>query len=360
MRGAAHDVVTARPGAPTPGGGALAPEHIPPSGWLMVLGRVARRLMSDRMPLLSAGIAFFAVLSIAPVLLTAVSVYGAVNTPAQALEQLSAVTALLPPTMQAVVADQVVSITAASTEVLTVRGLVALLLALWTATTAMTYLVDALTVAYDEEETRSLPRVVGLSLLLVVGCTVLLGGVLAVGGLATRQLSGAPDDVLVVAEVLVWLGLATVMVLALGVLYRFAPDRRAARWRWVSPGALAATALWSGTSLALFAYVRGLGTYETTYGSLAGVAISMLWLWLTVLLILAGATLNAEAERQTHRDSTVGPERPLGQRGAVVADTMPAPAAQHPILGADESAGRPRRASGPAEESPGSTGRGGG
>ena len=111
-------------------------------------------------------------------------------------------------------------------------------------------------------------------------------------------------------------------MLGLGVLYRVVPDRRRARWRWVSPGAVAATLLWSGASVALFAYVRGLGTYETTYGSLAGVAISMLWLWLTVLLVVLGAALNAEAERQTVRDSTVGPERRMGERGAVVADTV--------------------------------------
>ncbi len=305
-----------------PGGRARTPRHIPPQGWLMVLGRVGHRLLADRFPLLSAGIAFFAVLSIAPVLLTAVSVYGAVTTPAEALEQLSALAGVLPPTMEQVVADQVLSITAASTEVHTVRGLVALALALWTATTAMTYLVDALTLAYHETETRGFLRLVGLSLALVLGTSVVLGAVLAGGGLATRALAGAPEDVVDVTAVLAWVVLGLLMVVGLGVLYRLAPDRRSPRWRWVSPGALAATVLWSAASVGLFAYVRGLGTYETTYGSLAGVAISMLWLWLTVLLVVLGAALNAEAERQTVRDSTVGPERPAGQRGAVVADTV--------------------------------------
>lgn len=312
--------------APAVGGGAVSPGHIPPRGWLMVLRRVGRRFMADRFPLLSAGIAFFAVLSIAPVLLTAVSVYGAVNTPEEALEQLSAVAGVLPPTMKQVVADQVLSITAASTEVHTARGLIALLLALWTATTAMTYLIDALTLAYDETETRSFPRVVGLSLLLVLGSAVVLGAVLAGGGLATRALSAAPASIVDLAGVAVWVVLGVLMVLGLGVLYRVAPDRRSPRWPWVSPGAVAATLLWSAASVALFAYVRGLGTYETTYGSLAGVVVSMLWLWLTVMLVVMGAALNAEAERQTARDSTVGPEQPVGERGAVVADTVAHPA----------------------------------
>jgi membrane protein len=113
------------------------------------------------------------------------------------------------------------------------------------------------------------------------------------------------------------------MVPALAVLYRFAPPRAQAQWRWISWGAGGATLLWLATSLGLFAYVQRLGTYAATYGSLAGVVISMLWVWITVFLVVVGATVNAEAERQTARDSTVGPERPLGERGAVVADSAP-------------------------------------
>jgi membrane protein len=110
---------------------------------------------------------------------------------------------------------------------------------------------------------------------------------------------------------------------ALAVLYRFAPDRKQARWRWISGGALVTTVLWLATSIGLFAYVQSLGNYASTYGSLAGVAISMFWLWISVFLVILGASVNAEAERQTIRDSTVGPEQPLGRRGAVVADSAP-------------------------------------
>jgi membrane protein len=102
-----------------------------------------------------------------------------------------------------------------------------------------------------------------------------------------------------------------------------APDRKEARWRWISPGATVATLLWLAASIGLFAYVQTLGNYESTYGSLAGVAISMFWLWITVFLVIVGAAVNAEAERETVHDSTVGPERPAGRRGAVVADSVP-------------------------------------
>ena len=306
-----------------PGASAQRPGEIPAAGWSAALRRVLRHVHEDRLPLLSAGIAFFAVLSIAPVLVTALSVYGAVNTPDQALRQLSDVADGLPPALEEVVADQLTSITTASTQVLTRRGITALVLALWTATAATTSLIDALTLTYHEGETRTMRARTGLALLLVLSGALLVGAVIAGIGVVSRALLGAPDAVRATAGVLVWVGLALVMVGALAVLYRVAPDRRRAQWHWISSGALTATVLWVLVSLALFAYVSQLGTYESTYGSLAGVAISMLWLWLTVLLVLLGAAVNAELERQTAQDSTVGPPQPIGRRGAVVADSQP-------------------------------------
>ena len=279
--------------------------------------------MAARLPFLSAGVAFFAVLSVAPVLVTALSLYGALNTPAQAQRQLSRVAEVLPAEVQLLVSDQLTSITTASTEVLTVRGLVGLALALWTATTAMVALIDALTVAYHETETRGFLRRTVLGLAFVLGIALLLGAVLTLAGLAARAVEDAPSVVRLAAAVLAWPALALLMGATLAVLYRFAPDRKEPQWRWTTWGAAGATVLWAATTAALFAYVQNLGTYGTTYGSLAGVAISMVWLWLTVLLVVLGAAVNGESERQTRRDSTIGPERPLGRRGAVVADSTP-------------------------------------
>jgi len=305
------------------GSDATSPRRIPAWGWARVLRRVTRHVLSDRLMVLSAGISFFAVLSIAPVLVTALSVYGAVNTPAQALEQLSGVVEMLPTELRPIVADQLTTIAAASTQVLTWRGLTGLIVALWTATTAATYLIDALTLAYHESETRSFLRRTALALAFVLGGALVLGAVLTVAGVVSRALPRAPDLLRAVAPVLVWIALAALMAAVLAVLYRFAPDRKLARWRWISGGAAVATFLWLGTSVCLFAYVQSLGSYESTYGSLAGVAISMVWLWISVFLVIVGAAVNAESERQTVRDSTVGPERPLGERGAVVADSAP-------------------------------------
>lgn len=302
---------------------AAAPHQIPLRGWAAVLRRAGGRVLSERLPLLAAGIAFFALLSIAPVLLTALSVYGAVVTPEQALEQFSDVVELLPVQLQSLVASQFAVLTANSTSALTVRGAVALLVALWTATAAAGNLVGALTIAYHEVETRSLLRRTVLALMGVLGGALLLGGVLAAAGVLTRLLSGASGAARQAGTIGTWVAVALLVVVGLNVLYRFGPDRKRARWHWTSWGAVGATVVWLATSVALFTYVRTAGLYDVTYGSLAGVAISMLWVWITVLLVLVGAVVNAESERQTARDSTVGPEAPLGQRGAVVADDAP-------------------------------------
>ncbi|WP_051516020.1 YihY/virulence factor BrkB family protein [Candidatus Blastococcus massiliensis] len=310
-------------GRPVRGHDAHAPHRIPPRGWLQVLERAARHVLDDRLMALAAAVSFFAILSIAPLLVTALSVYGAVNTPDQALDQLSSVAEVLPPELEPLVAEQLTTITTASAQVLTWRGLSGLAAALVTATTAATYLIDALTLAYSETETRSFRRRTGLAVTFVLAGALVLGAVIAGTGALSRRLDRLPDPLQPLAPAVLWLTLAVLLALVLSMLYRFAPDRQRARWRWISVGAAFATVLWLVTSLALFAYVQSLGSYETTYGSLGGVAISMFWLWLSVFLVIVGAAVNAESERQTARDSTVGPERPPGERGAVVADSVP-------------------------------------
>jgi membrane protein len=300
-----------------------SPHHLSAGDWRRVLRRVVAHVLGERLMVQASAVAFFAILSIAPVLVTAVSVYGLVNTPQDALDQLSGLVRMLPPDLRSLVTDQLTTIAAASTHVLTWRGLAGRAAALWTATTAMTYLVDGLTLAYRETETRGFLRRGGQALGLVLGGAVLLAGIIALGGMASAALAGAPGPVRAVVPALSWVAAAVLMSAVLAVLYRFGPDRRQARWRWVTPGSSVATLLWLAATIGFFAYVQSLGDYAATYGSLAGVAISMVWVWTTVFLILVGAAVNAEAEGQTVRDSTVGPEQPLGERGAVVADSAP-------------------------------------
>lgn len=117
--------------------------------------------------------------------------------------------------------------------------------------------------------------------------------------------------------------LLVLIIGSLAVLYRVAPDRDAPQFRWVSPGAGVAAALWIVGSIGFSLYVDFFGNYNKTYGALAGVVVLMLWLFLTSYIVLLGAEINAESERQTVRDTTQGPELPMGSRRAVAADTLP-------------------------------------
>ena len=128
--------------------------------------------------------------------------------------------------------------------------------------------------------------------------------------------------------ILRWPALALCWIAGLAVLYRLGPDRQDAKWRWVTPGAVVATVVWLLASLAFSAYTAGFASYDETYGTLGAVVITMLWLQLTALAILIGAEVDSELEHQTAKDSTTGPDRPLGQRGAVMADTIGATAEQ--------------------------------
>jgi membrane protein len=202
---------------------------------------------------------------------------------------------------------------------------VALALALWSASGGVGNLMSAVNIAYDEEETRGFVRRKALSLVLTLGAIVFV--VLSIGLIAVTP---ALLDNLVDAgpvrwgiEVARWLGLLTAVVVALGIVYRVAPDREPAKVRWLSVGAVVATVVWLLASLGFSLYVDNFGSYSRTYGALAGVVVLLLWLWLTMFIVLLGAEINAEAEQQTIKDTTTGPELPRGERGAVKADNLP-------------------------------------
>jgi membrane protein len=300
-----------------------SPRKISAAGWRRILRRTLRHVVSDRLMVQSAAVAFFAILSIAPVFVTAISVYRAVSAPEQARQQLSGLARMLPAELRPMVAEQLTTITAASNHLHTWNALTGLVLALWTAATAMTYLIDGLTLAYHETETRSFLRRSRLALLFIVGGVLLLGALVTGARTLSTSLNGAPHLVRTLAPIAAWVLLAVLMTGVLAVLYRWGPDRKEARWRWTTGGSTVATLLWLVTTLGFFTYVERLGSYRSTYGSLAGVAISMFWLWATVFLVIVGAAVNGETERETTRDSTIGPDQPLGERGAVVADSAP-------------------------------------
>jgi membrane protein len=304
-----------------------APQDIPRSGWVHVARRVIQELRHDHVTLLAAGVAFYAMLAMVPALIALVTVYGLVADPAEVGRQLAPLTRELGGGAGQLIREQLQSIAATSTTGLGVGLVVSLAVALWAASSGVQGLMRAVNLAYDEEETRGFLRLRGQALLLtLVGIVVAVVALALIAGVpAILGVAGVERGTELAMTIARWPVLALLVVGALGVVYRYAPDRDNPRWRWVSPGALIATVLWLIGSGLFSAYVSNFGRYDETYGSLAGVVVLLLWLYLSSFVVLLGAEINAETEHQTARDSTVGPPQPMGARGAYVADTVGRP-----------------------------------
>jgi membrane protein len=308
-----------------PGATAEAPQQIPARGWFSVIKRAWADAKADQVPLLAAGVAFFSFLSLFPAMIAAVMVYGLVADPRTVATQAEQLAEALPQDAASLISEQMRAITQTPQQSLGLGLAIALALALWSASGGVGNVVTAINITYDEEETRGFVKLKAIALALTFGAIVF--AVVAVTLIAvTPPLLDelVPSATIrVLLEVTRWVALVLAVMVALAVLYRIAPDRDAPRMRWVSVGAVVATVIWLLASLGFSLYVDNFGSYGKTYGALAGVAILMLWLWITAFVVLLGAEINAEAEHQTIRDSTVGSPEPLGRRGAVKADTVP-------------------------------------
>lgn len=307
-----------------PGADADAPTEIPARGWGQVLKRAWAESKADQVPLMSAGVAFFAFLSLFPALIAAVLIYGLVTTPAQVQSQVESISSIVPASARSLITDQLTSLASAPSKGLGIGLVVSVAAALWSASGGVGNLISAVNIAYDEDETRGFVKRKGLSLLMTVGAIAFFGVAVAAVAVfpAVVAATDPPAVVRVLAQVARWLVLLLAVVSALAVLYRYAPDRDDPKMRWTSIGAAVATVLWILASVG-FSLYASFGSYGKTYGSLAGVVVLLMWLWLTTYAVLLGAEINAESEQQTVKDTTAGPPQPLGQRDAVKADSLP-------------------------------------
>ncbi|TCM44897.1 YihY/virulence factor BrkB family protein [Kribbella sp. VKM Ac-2568] len=306
-----------------PGLDAEKPTEIPASGWWQVIKRAWSEAKADQVPLLAAGVAFFGFLSLFPAIVAAVLTYGLVADPTQIRSQVQDLTEAMPASSRDLLLQQIDALTSAPRQSLGIGLAIAVAAALWSAAGGVGYLLTAVNLAYDEDETRGFVRRKLLALGMTLGAIVfvLLAIALFAAGAAIGEDLPTPLRFLLGALRLV---LAVVLItVALAVVYRLGPDRDAPRLRWVSIGAGVATIIWLLASFGFSLYVETFGNYAKTYGSLAAVVVLMLWLWLTAYAVLLGAEVNAEAEQQTARDTTKGEPRPLGQRNAVKADSIP-------------------------------------
>jgi membrane protein len=307
-----------------PGGEADRPTEIPARGWLQVAKRGWAEAKTDQVPLLAAGVAYYAFMALFPALVACVLLYGLIADPASIARNVNAVAGAVPGQVRDLIVAQLQSVSSRGSGA-GIGVVVSLLLALFSASGGVSNLMTAISTAYDEKEKRSFIKKRLLALALTVGAVVFMLVMLTLVAVLPHIF-----DVLLggsilrwVLEILRWVLLVVFVAAGLAVLYRVAPDRDAPKMRWVSVGAIVATVLWVIASVG-FSIYSSFGSYAKTYGAVAGIVVLLLWLFITAYAILLGAEINAEAEQQTVKDSTVGPEQPIGERGAVKADSMPA------------------------------------
>ncbi len=311
-------------GADARGRHARQPTEIPASGWKDVAWRVKDEASHDNLSIVAAGVAFYALLALPSALAAFVSIYGLVASPTQVEAQMAALTGVMPAEARTLFSQQLHRVASASTGALGVSLLIALAIALWSAAKGMNALITALNIAYDEEEKRGFVRLTAVALGLTLGMMVVLFVALAIvaGVPAVIGLFELPDWLRWTIQLARWPLLFILAVVALAVIYSYAPSRDEPRWSWASPGAFVGTALWLLGSIAFSVYAGKFGSYNETYGTLSAVVVLMMWLFVSAYAVVIGAEVNAEVERQTQRDTTKGGEQPLGRRGAHAADTV--------------------------------------
>jgi membrane protein len=314
----------ARASEPGRGRNARSPREIPWQGWKDIFARVYGQTQQNRLLAVAGGVVFFSLLAMVPAITAFVSLYGLFAGTGTIAEHLSFAASMMPVTAYELVRDQVIRIVGKGDGKLTLAFAAGLAAAIWSANAGIKALMDGLNVVYGENEKRSFLHLNMTSLtftagaiamlLLAIGVVIVFPIALALFGLGTMQ-----ETVIAVVR---WPAVFLIVIIGLAVLYRHGPSRRQPRWRWVSVGSAVGALAWLAASLLFSWYLSNFGNYDAAYGSLGAVIGLMMWMWLSVIAVLMGAQLDAEIEHQTARDSTVGPDKPLGLRGAVMADTV--------------------------------------
>jgi membrane protein len=298
------------------------PTKIPAEGWAEILRRTYHEVERDRVLAVAAGVTFYALLALFPALTAFVSIYGLIAEPGTIGAQIAFADGFLPAGSTDLLRDQITRITATGDTKLGFAFLLSLVLAIWSANAGVKAIFDALNVAYGENEKRGFIKLNLISLGFTIA--VLMFMLLAIGAIAVVPVlieylypGGMSEWLISLAR---WPVLILVLMLGLAALYRFGPSRDKAQWAWVSPGAILASVGWLAASVALSWYVANFEDYNKAYGAIGAVIGLLTWMWLSAIIVLVGAELNSETERQTDKDTTEGSPMPVGMRGADAAD----------------------------------------
>lgn len=307
-----------------------SPVTIHLADWRAIVVRVFERMMGDHIGVLAGGVAFYAFLSVFPAIAGALMVWGLFTDVASLGPQLQAIRDFAPDAFE-LIADQMVVIAGQNDGDLTIGAMVAILLALWSASGGVSALIGAMNLAYHERETRNFVKLNGMSLgftligIVFVGLSI--AAIAAVPPILQALYLGAFLEAVV--RTVRWLIMIGVFLVACLIIYRFAPSRAHARWRWIIPGALLASVVWLIASIVFSIYLANFNAYNATFGSLGAVAALLMWFWLSAYAVCMGAELNSQLELFTIQDTTIEAPAKPGERGAYVADHIEEPAEAH-------------------------------
>jgi membrane protein len=317
------EVSRQRASEPNRGRRAKTPAEIPARGWKDVLWRTWEGFNSDRILSVAAGVTFYVLLALFPAVAALVSLYGLFADRGTIGTNLSLLSGVLPDSALQIIGDQVTRI-AGQKNTLGFAFFGGLAISLWTANAGMKAMFDAMNVVYQEDEKRGFValnlRSLGFTLGAIAFLLLALGTIVVVP--IVLNLIGFPSGSEQAFSLLRWPILFIMVLFVLAVLYRYGPSRRRAKWKWITGGSILAAILWLSGSILFSWYVANFGNYNATYGSLGAAVGFMTWIWLSTTIVLLGGELNAEMEHQTARDTTIGRPKPLGARGAHMADTV--------------------------------------
>lgn len=303
---------------------AQKPTHIPKKGWKDIALRVKDEVADDHVSLIAAGVAFYGLLALFPAITAIIAIGGLMFDPADLVGQFDTMQGIVPQAVLDIITEQATEVAGSREGGLGLTAVIGIALALYSASKGMASLIEGMNVAYDEDEGRGFVwlkvQVLALTVMLIIGVIAAAVAAGLIPTILTLLPLGPVGEVL--ATIATGLALAALTIFGLAVIYRYGPSREEAKWRWVSPGAVVACILWLLVSAGFAFYVSNFGSYNESFGALAGVIILLMWFWMSAFVVLIGAELNSEMEAQTRVDTTDGPRAPMGERGAIKADRL--------------------------------------
>ncbi|MDU9006946.1 YihY/virulence factor BrkB family protein [Sedimentitalea todarodis] len=298
------------------------PSEIPATGWRDVLWRVYTGTSDNNIFLVAGGVTFYLLLAVVPGLAAFVSLFGLFADPVAISEHIASLRGVLPSEGIKLLQSELDALLLQERGTLTFGFLLSYVFTFWITNNSVKAMLGALNVAYDEIEKRSFIQLTLASFAFTLAAMATV--IVILTAIATIQVTNSAESPLhsSVLRILQWPVLMIMVALGLAVLYRYGPSRSSPKWRWVSWGSTLATVVWIASSFAFTMYLENFANYNATYGSLGALVGFLFWVWISVLIVIVGASLNAEMERQTAKDTTDPPDQEMGKRGAVVADTL--------------------------------------